>query len=30
MFENSFPSSARPTLRYICPEFRLRSPLRAL
>ncbi|WP_395027580.1 DUF6783 domain-containing protein [Robinsoniella sp.] len=20
MFENSFPSSARPTLRYICPN----------
>ena len=28
MFENSFLPSAHPTLRYICPEFGQRSPLR--
>ena len=28
MFEKSFPQSARPTLRYILPEFGCRSPLR--
>jgi len=27
-FEKSFPQSARLALRYILPEFRLRSPLR--
>ena len=27
MFEKSFPQSARPTLRYILPEFGCRSPL---
>ncbi len=28
VFEKSFPQSARPTLRYISPEFGCRSPLR--
>ena len=28
VFEKSFPQSARPTLRYILPEFGCRSPLR--
>ena len=28
LFEKSFPQSARPTLRYILPEFGCRSPLR--
>ena len=27
VFENSFPPSARPTLRYICPAFGQHSPL---
>ena len=30
VFEKSFPQSARPTLRYILPEFSCRSPLRRL
>ncbi len=28
VFENSFPPSASPTLRYICTKFGQRSPLR--